>query len=208
MVKTRMVEHDRSRNPQEQYCKLFIGGLHYKTEEDTLKDHFSQWGEIVDCVVVKSPSTRKSRGFGFITYKEAEMVDAAQAARPHKIDGRDVETKRAVPREDNGKPEAQATVKKIFVRALKDEVEEEDLRQYFGQYGNVTKVNIVLHKATQKKRGFAFIEFDDYDAVDKIVLQKNHILKGKRVDVKKALSKQEMESFRAPRGNYGSMGGR
>lgn len=78
---------------------MFIGGLNYKTTEETLKNHFEKWGEIVDCVVMRDPNTRRSRGFGFITYKSAHMVDDAQAARPHKVDGREVEPKRAVPRE-------------------------------------------------------------------------------------------------------------
>lgn len=83
----------------EQFRKLFIGGLNYKTTEDTLKAYFNKYGEIVDCVVMKDPNTRRSRGFGFVTYKSAHMVDDAQAARPHTIDGREVEPKRAVPRE-------------------------------------------------------------------------------------------------------------
>ena len=41
----------------------------------------------------------RSRGFGFITFKQAESVDDVQKDRPHNIDGRDVETKRAMPRE-------------------------------------------------------------------------------------------------------------
>lgn len=45
----------------------------------------------------------RSRGFGFITYSKASMVDDAMANRPHKIDGREVETKRAVPRDVNTK---------------------------------------------------------------------------------------------------------
>ena len=40
-----------------------------------------------------------SRGFGFVTYKDTEMVDEAQRARPHRIDQRDVEVKRAMPKE-------------------------------------------------------------------------------------------------------------
>ncbi|XP_076338003.1 heterogeneous nuclear ribonucleoprotein A1-like 3 isoform X2 [Tachypleus tridentatus] len=199
----------------EQYCKLFIGGLDYRTTEDSLKAHFEQWGEIVDCVVMRDPNTKKSRGFGFITYKKAHMVDDAQAARPHKVDGREVEPKRAVPREDCGKPEAQATVKRIFIGGLKDDVEEEHLRDHFGQYGNIVNVNIVTEKSTGKKRGFAFVEFDDYDPVDKIVLKKHHILKGKKTEVKKALSKQELEtarmrgsSSRGPSGGGGGGGGR
>jgi len=40
----------------------------------------------------------RSRGFGFVVYTRVSMVDAAQAARPHVVDGREVETKRAVPK--------------------------------------------------------------------------------------------------------------
>ncbi|XP_075549535.1 heterogeneous nuclear ribonucleoprotein 87F-like isoform X1 [Dermacentor variabilis] len=195
----------------EQFRKLFIGGLDYKTTEESLKGHFEQWGEVVDCVVMRDPSTKKSRGFGFITFRRAHMVDDAQAARPHKVDGREVEPKRAVPREEAGRPEAQATVKKVFVGGLKDDVDESDLRDYFSQFGNILSVNLVTEKDTGRKRGFAFVEYDDYDPVDKIVLKRHHMLKGKRTEVKKALSKQEMENLKkdkrpAFRGGRGGRG--
>lgn len=197
----------------EQFRKLFIGGLNYKSTEESLKSHFEQWGEIVDCVVMRDPHTRKSRGFGFITYKRAHMVDDAQAARPHKIDGREVEPKRAVPREDSGKPEAQVTVNKLYVSGIKEDLGEEDLREYFGPYGNIVSVNVVTDKNTGKKRGFAFVEFDDYDPVDKIVLQR-HNYKGRKLEVKKALSREEMGNLKMKkemggfgRGRGGGSGG-
>ncbi|NXM77578.1 ROA1 protein, partial [Serilophus lunatus] len=119
--------------------------------------------------VMRDPNTKRSRGFGFVTYSSVEEVDAAMNARPHKVDGRVVEPKRAVSREDSQRPGAHLTVKKIFVGGIKEDTEEHHLRDYFGQYGKIEVIEIMTDRGSGKKRGFAFVTFDDHDSVDKIV---------------------------------------
>jgi heterogeneous nuclear ribonucleoprotein A1/A3 len=83
----------------EQLRKLFVGGLSYDTDEAGLRSHFEKYGEIQDCVIMRDGQTKRSRGFGFITFKTVEGIDASQKDRPHSIDNREIETKRAMPRD-------------------------------------------------------------------------------------------------------------
>eukprot|EP00916_Digyalum_oweni_P002307 GHVL01004204.1.p1 GENE.GHVL01004204.1~~GHVL01004204.1.p1 ORF type:complete len:188 (+),score=26.79 GHVL01004204.1:60-623(+) len=153
----------------EQFRKLFIGGLSYVTDENSLRSHFETWGEIVDCVVMRDPNTKKSRGFGFITYKDADSIDQAQANRPHKVDDREVDTKRAMPREESGRPESQQSVKKMFVGGVKEDTTEDMVRESFSPYGQIATVDLITDKHTGKARGFCFVTFEDHDSVDKAV---------------------------------------
>ncbi|NP_001192271.1 heterogeneous nuclear ribonucleoproteins A2/B1 isoform 1 [Xenopus tropicalis] len=192
---------------KEQFRKLFIGGLSFETTEDSLRNYYEQWGKLTDCVVMRDPASKRSRGFGFVTFSSMDEVDASMAARPHTIDGRVVEPKRAVAREESAKPGAHVTVKKLFVGGIKEDTEEHHLREYFEEYGKIESIEIITDKQSGKKRGFGFVTFDDHDPVDKIVLQKYHTINGHNAEVRKALSKQEMQDVQNTRnsrgGNFG-----
>lgn len=196
----------------ESHRKLFIGGLDYSTTDEGLKEYFEQFGELVDCVVMKFRDTKRSRGFGFVTYASSEMVDKVQDNRPHMIDGHKVETKRATPREDipnrgrgGGGSGQEQKCQKIFVGGLKDGIEDEDLKEYFSKFGNVVKVEQMMEKSTGRKRGFGFVEYDDYDPVDKAILAGRHRIKDFRLDIQRAVSKQDMNM--RPDGRDGRSGG-
>lgn len=174
--------------------KLFVGGLNFSTTEEMLTEYFSQFGTVSDCIVMKDANTKKSRGFGFVVFATTAMLDAAQAARPHTIDNREVDTKRAMPRGETTKKQPGILAKKIFIGGMKTTTDEQTMRDYFTQFGTVDNVDILVDKATKRRRGFAYVTFTDSDPVDKAVLKKYHTIDGRRVEVKKAFTREEMKN--------------
>uniref|UniRef100_A0A5F8GJJ7 RRM domain-containing protein n=1 Tax=Monodelphis domestica TaxID=13616 RepID=A0A5F8GJJ7_MONDO len=65
-------------------------------------------------------------------------------------------------------------LRKLFIGGLSFKTTDESLRNYFEQYGKIEVIEIMTDRGSGKKRGFAFVTFDDHDSVDKIVIQKYH----------------------------------
>jgi len=185
-------------------CKLLVRKLNYDTTEEELKEFYSTWGSVENCAVVKNKETGKSRGFGFVRYVKASMVDAAMAARPHSLAGRTLEPHRSAPKEYSEKMESHHTVNEIYVGKMVAEISEEDLRKYFGLYGNIEKVSIPKGKEDGELRGFAVVTFDDYDPVDVTCYKKVHYINEKRVFISKFINKKDMEELKR---RYGGGGG-
>ena len=73
--------------------KLYIGGLSVETSNETLSSHFRKYGELADCIVMLDKPSNRSRGFGFVTFKDASSMHAALGTS-NVIDGRDVSVKK------------------------------------------------------------------------------------------------------------------
>ncbi|XP_027339010.1 RNA-binding protein 24-B-like isoform X2 [Abrus precatorius] len=70
------------------YTKIFVGGLAWETKRDTLKRYFDQFGEILEAVVITDRNTGRSKGYGFVTFKDPNSaIRACQNPYPV-IDGR------------------------------------------------------------------------------------------------------------------------
>lgn len=208
--------------------KVFIGGISHSTTEETLHAYFSKFGQLIDCVIIKDPKTNNPKGFGFVQYPESGMVDELMKNRPHTIDNRQLDVHRSIPRALAKKQEVKnRNVTKLFVAGLNhDIISESDLRTFFETFGTVLSVQIPKDKETNRLKSFAFITFDDYDPVDKIIcklmeyacylgmfflifylfclVQKVHTINGVNVHTQKALPKDGGDN----QGGGGGRGGR
>jgi len=169
--------------------KLFCGGLDRNTTDETFRGHFEQFGNIVDLVIIRDKHTQASKGFGFVTYDSSEGVLEALNARPHNIDGRTVEIKRAIPRDENTETAHQRT-KKLFVGGLPGHCTDEDIKTYFEENyegkGEILKVDLIRNKDTNELRGFGFIEVSSEDFTDLIIItDPKPVIAGKKIEVKK-----------------------
>uniref|UniRef100_A0A8C3P2L9 Musashi RNA binding protein 2 n=1 Tax=Cyanoderma ruficeps TaxID=181631 RepID=A0A8C3P2L9_9PASS len=113
--------------------KMFIGGLSWQTSPDSLRDYFSKFGEIRECMVMRDPTTKRSRGFGFVTFADPASVDKVLAQPHHELDSKTIDPKVAFPR--RAQPKMVTRTKKIFVGGLSANTVVEDVKQYFEQFG-------------------------------------------------------------------------
>ncbi|EFJ26637.1 hypothetical protein SELMODRAFT_172407, partial [Selaginella moellendorffii] len=161
--------------------KIFVGGVSWETTDEKLKEYFQSYGDVVEAMIMKDRTTGRGRGFGFVVFADPDVADRVVQDK-HSINGKLVEAKKAVPRDEHQNA-------KIFVGGLAPNVSEEEFKQYFEQFGNITDIVVMYDHATQRPRGFGFITFDSEEAVDSVLQKTFHELKDKMVEVKRAVPK-------------------
>lgn len=89
--------------------KIYVGNLSYSTTEETLRNQFSQFGEVETVTIIMDKITNRSKGFGFVGMTDDEAArDAISTLNQKDIDGRKVrvneaEERKSRPRFDNSR---------------------------------------------------------------------------------------------------------
>ncbi|XP_071965688.1 uncharacterized protein [Antedon mediterranea] len=165
--------------------KIFVGGISWDTTKESIRAYFSKYGELSDCVLMHDPGNGRSRGFGFVRYKDPNLVDKVLQEGPHILDGKKIDPKPCTPRSQS-KRAANTIHNKVFVGGLSNDTTESDLQGIFSSYGTVLEVVIMTDQQTKRSRGFGFVTFDSEDTVNRLDAIHYLDIKGKRVEVKKA----------------------
>ncbi|KAI0868871.1 hypothetical protein GGS24DRAFT_480852 [Hypoxylon argillaceum] len=164
--------------------KMFIGGLNWETTDQSLRDYFSQFGEVTECTVMRDGATGRSRGFGFLTFKDPKTVNIVMV-KEHFLDGKLIDPKRAIPRDEQEK------TSKIFVGGVSQDTTENEFKDYFAQFGRVVDATLMMDKDTGRPRGFGFVTFENEVGVE-ACLSTHLEIHGKAIEVKKAQPRGNM----------------
>ena len=83
--------------------KLFVGGLSWDTNDDSLHAAFASFGEVTEAKVITDRETGRSRGFGFVTFTDASAGDEAISKMDGtSLDGRSIRVNEAQQRSGGG----------------------------------------------------------------------------------------------------------
>jgi len=76
--------------------KLFVGGLSWNTNDDSLRQAFEKFGNVDEARIINDRETGRSRGFGFVTFSDGEGARKAMAEMNGKeLDGRAIKVNEA-----------------------------------------------------------------------------------------------------------------
>jgi RNA recognition motif-containing protein len=92
----------------------------------------------------------------------------------------------------------------IYVSNLSFNVQDEDLREFFAEYGEVSSAKVIMDKMTNQSRGFGFVEMNDEEASKKAIAELDGAtVEGRTIKVMEAKPKED----RPKNSSFGNRGG-
>lgn len=175
---------------------VFIKNLDTAIDNKALHDTFATFGNILSCKVAQD-EFGNSKGYGFVHYETAE---AASSAIKH-VNGMLLNDKKVfvghhIAKKDRQSKfeEMKANFTNVYVKNIEPEVTDDEFRELFEKYGDITSASISRDPETGKSRGFGFVNFVHHENASTAVDELNDKdFKGQKLYVGRAQKKHERE---------------
>ena len=181
--------------PENAYEELFVRNIGYNTTQEGLADFFAKYGDVEESKIVTDKNTGKSRGFGFLKfYEKKSAVAAMKDADNIVVDGRNLQIRYSNDKSSqmkggngNSAKKGPATEFGVFVGNISYKCTDNDLKKFFKDCGKVVDVRIAK-KPDGKLKGFAHVDFETKEAMEKAVEKNGKELQGRPLKIDKSTS--------------------
>ena len=146
--------------------EIFVDGI-CEIDDQIIKAYFAKFGSRITAYAAFRRCPTNACCFALISFDSPHTVNAVQRHRPHAIDIHPLFVKRMLPENTCSFNERLLPVTSLFAyRRSKKELDQKVLKNYFNEFGNLLKF------AYDQGKDRLMIEYDDYDAVDRLLLGK------------------------------------
>ncbi|KAG5513378.1 hypothetical protein PMAC_001441 [Pneumocystis sp. 'macacae'] len=188
---------------------LFVRGVPVDVSSSSFASFFAEIGRVKHAMIVTDPETKKSKGYGFVSFlTHSDAENAIREVKKRALGGHFLKAEFAKPRHRSDKKALEEDMetdklKKVrlrpflIIRNLPWSVRKKDHAFFleFGKYGKVVNV-IVPRKKGGKMSGFAFVQMKKMSAAEEAMKHINGVeWDGRHVAVDWALSQTEWKDF-------------
>lgn len=195
------ITNSNAQNITQEYKEysVFVGGLANTETNESLLHYFVTFGDIAACQVqVWKNHPQKCRGYAIVAAKNRETFQRILSSS-HKVGNRVVECKPLITDPETLNSHNEDVLKrKVFVSGLSKKLTDEQFREFFAQFGQISMAYIVKHHIDKKSRGFGFICFADSEAKRRLLELKEVKMNGKVVNCADYLSRNTTKGINKP----------
>lgn len=148
---------------------LFVGDLSSAITD--LSEAFSQFGEIAEAKIVMDPVTKRSKGYGFISFKDKQDAERAMIEMNGKLLGDRIIKVNWANQKINGdltKSTQSLGNTSVYIGNLSSDVQVEHIHKVFCAFGVIVNIKLFAD------RGIAFVKFTTHQAASDAILNMNH----------------------------------
>merc|ERR1712109_303611 len=191
------------------FTNVYVKNFNEAMTEDDLSKMFEKFGKITSLKLMRSDEDEKNKGFGFVSFEDAETAESACA----ELNGTEVNGKTIYVGRAQKKAERQMELKKkfeqmklermtrfqgvnLYVKNLDDTIDDERLRTEFTPFGTITSAKVMCEEGRSK--GFGFVCFSSPEEATKAVTEMNgRIIVSKPLYVALAQRKEDRKAHLA-----------
>eukprot|EP00747_Dinoflagellata_sp_TGD_P209315 gnl/TRDRNA2_/TRDRNA2_82705_c0_seq1.p1 gnl/TRDRNA2_/TRDRNA2_82705_c0~~gnl/TRDRNA2_/TRDRNA2_82705_c0_seq1.p1 ORF type:complete len:489 (+),score=97.78 gnl/TRDRNA2_/TRDRNA2_82705_c0_seq1:107-1573(+) len=187
-------------------ARLFITKVPHSVTRDDIVMHFGQFGDMTDVYMPQAPGSSSHKGMAFVSYKDANSMQAAINHANHEIQGQEVVVDVAAPRgagkagkghqapvQSSPPPYAGRefaapsgftdTADRLFITKVPSSVDQEGMKHYFAQFGELTDVYMPQSPGSVSHKGICFVSFRDPRSVQYAMSHNPHVVDGQQIVV-------------------------
>lgn len=142
-------------------CTLYVGDLDEQITEEVLYQYFARFGSIATARVMKHSQTKKSRGFGFLSFFQQQDAENARISSNHQVIIR-----KPIRVTIAKSPREFAAGANVFIKKIPEGMDINDIDSHFSQFGRVftSKINT---DDEGNSLGYGYVQFEEKEEADK-----------------------------------------